>query len=206
MTLPPSLFFPFVIVNAIAQAGAGSYLQTSVVAIASLFGPATMQAVMSGQAAVAIVVSSVQVISASASLRTSSARAAAIAGNGDTEARSAFIFFALSTVFLVATAGANVWLTRMPAFRAIVAPAAGDEPHYARARSLSVDQSERRPLVSDAADLSASGVHEHAHIGDKKSRILRIAKKNVLYELAVAYVFVITLVSSPKVYVISMRC
>ncbi|THH08185.1 hypothetical protein EW146_g9079 [Bondarzewia mesenterica] len=196
ITLPPTLFFTFVLLNAIAQAGAGSYLQTSVVAIASLFGPATMQAVMSGQAAVAIVVSSVQVISAGASLRSSAPASVLRARDsvGEAEAKSAFAFFALSTVFLVACAGANVWLTRMPAFKAIVAPAPLDcEPPWARARSLSVERGEHRPLVADGVDLSPVGLHEHADILDAKSRIWRVAKKNVLYEVAVAYVFVVTL-------------
>lgn len=66
--LPTPLFVSFILLNGILQAAAGSYLQTAVVAVASLFGPATMQAVMGGQAAVAVAVSTVQVLSAGASL------------------------------------------------------------------------------------------------------------------------------------------
>ncbi|KAJ7591507.1 hypothetical protein C8J56DRAFT_1047713 [Mycena floridula] len=52
------LFFAFVLLNA----GCGAYLET-----ASRFGPTAMQTIMSGQAAVAVTVSSVQVVSAIAS-------------------------------------------------------------------------------------------------------------------------------------------
>ncbi|TFY78215.1 hypothetical protein EWM64_g5798 [Hericium alpestre] len=173
--LPTGVFFAFVLLNGIAQATAGSFLQTSVVAIASLFGPGVMQAVMSGQAAVAIVVSSVQVVSAATSLHASGELG--IANDGLAEEKSAWAFFGLSTIFLVVCAGANVLLTRTPEYQAIVAPL-----DQSWTRRLSGEFNE--PLVSQEVP---------ATLADTKSQILRIARKNALYEFAVAYVFVVTL-------------
>ncbi|KAA1466077.1 hypothetical protein DENSPDRAFT_830825 [Dentipellis sp. KUC8613] len=176
--LPAGLFFAFVLLNGVAQAIAGSFLQTSVVAIASLFGPTVMQAVMSGQAAVAIVVSLVQVISAGTSLHTSGGEMIMVS-DGSAEEKSAWAFFGLSTLFLVACTGANVMLTRTPEYHAVVAPI--DESWT---RRLSGELGEQRPLVSPDAP---------AGFADTKKRILRIARSNVLFEVAVAYVFVVTL-------------
>ncbi|OBZ76440.1 Nucleoside transporter FUN26 [Grifola frondosa] len=115
----PGIFFAFVLLNAIAQAAAGSYLQTAVVAIASLFGPSAMQAVMSGQAAVGVAVSGVQVLSAAASMRGSPAPEVVVAETNPEE-NSAFIFFGLSTLFLIASAAIHSWLVSLPSYKAIV--------------------------------------------------------------------------------------
>lgn len=174
----PGIFFAFVIVNGIAQAAAGSYLQTAVVAIASLFGPTAMQSVMSGQAAVGVVVSGVQVLSAAASIH--GARIAAANAEpydaGAAEARSAFLFFGLSTIFLIATIGAHAWLVRMPAYQLVVAP---------------FEQAKLQGQHRGAGMLGSAGGDDAA---SEKGRILRVAKTNVLYEVAVAYVFLVTLV------------
>ncbi|KAI0068951.1 hypothetical protein BV25DRAFT_1791166 [Artomyces pyxidatus] len=175
--LPAGPFAAFVLLVGIAQAGAGSYLQTSVVAVASLFGPSVMQAVMSGQAAVAIVLSSIQVLSAAQSLRTSNIATFEI--DGAAEEKSARVFFGLSTLFLIVCAGGNVWLTRMPAYKAVVAPI--DESWT---RRMSGDFGDRRPLMAASPILSVS---------DTKNHIWDIARRNLVYEIAVAYVFVVTL-------------
>ena len=162
----PDFFFFFVIINGILQACAGSYLQTAVIATASLFGPTAMQATMSGQAFVGVVVSAVQLLSAAASVR--AAHTNVDYDEGAAEARAASIFFGLSTLFLCATLGAQAWLAKLPEYRAVV---------------QTPDSSKR----DDEAG--------HAISADKeKGRLLRIAKANFEYELAVAYVFVVTLV------------
>jgi hypothetical protein len=56
----PTPFFIFSLSLGALQASAGTYLLTAVVAYAAYFGPLSMQSVMSGQAAVAVVVSTVQ--------------------------------------------------------------------------------------------------------------------------------------------------
>ena len=172
VTYSPGVFFAFVLFNGIFQAAAGSYLQTAVVAIASLFGPGAMQATMSGQAFVGVVVSAVQLLSAAASLRASNAAAALNLefDEGRAEARAAALFFGLSTVFLCATLGAQAWLAKMPAYRAIVRPMEG---------------------IGKRRREEEEGVRELVR---EKGSILRVAKANVEYEVAVAWVFAVTLV------------
>ena len=175
------LFFTFVLLNGALQATAGAYLQTSVVAVASLFGPAAVQAMMSGQAAVAVVVSGVQVLSAAVFLlgesRESKTFDIAIAA---AEERSASVFFALSTLFLLLCAAAHAWLARLPTYKIIAAPL--EQHKAARSATQSMTSTGRR------------------EVSDEKARILQLAKANITYEIAIAYVFVITIVcnfSSP---------
>lgn len=176
----PGVFFVFVLLNCALQAGAGAYLQTSVIAVASLFGPTALQAMMSGQAAVAVAVSSVQVVSTAAFLWGKSKESIQVAlKEGSAEEQSALVFFTLSTLFLVACAVAHTWLVRMPIYKTIAAPL---EQH----KSINDLGSphERQPLTSVGRSAFSGG----------KARMLRIAKTNITYHIAVAYVFVVTLV------------
>ncbi|KAF9452165.1 hypothetical protein P691DRAFT_756628 [Macrolepiota fuliginosa MF-IS2] len=179
----PGLFFTFVLINGAAQAGAGSYLQTAVIAVASLFGPAAVQAMMAGQAAVAVAVSGVQVMSAAASTW---GKASSYTSDGSAEERSAFIFFTLSTLFLVASAGAHAWLIDMPAYKAIAAPL---EQQAAKAHHAALDTITPQPLVSRG----------RSEAGDDRRQAIRVAKANIIYEVAVAYVFLITLAVYPPI-------
>jgi hypothetical protein len=178
----PGLFFTFVLSNGLLQAGFGSYLQISVIAVASLFGPTAVQAVMSGQAAVAVVVSGVQVLSAATSLwGMHDEEIASYRSDGTAEERSAFLFFALSTLFLLFTAGAHQWLIRTQAYQRVIRPARMQN-------AMSLDEGnldETEALVSNSTRSS---------VFDGNIRMLRVAKANIKYEFAVAYVFVVTLV------------
>lgn len=174
--ISPGIFFTFVLVNGMAQAALGSYLQTSVIAVASLFGPATVQSLMLGQAAVAVIISGVQVITAAAS--TWGDKGASAVATKDAEAMSAFVFFGLSTIFLLATVGIQRWLMTLSIYQSVV-------------RSLEV-QHTRVDGVADEHHSLVSGEGSKFHT-DRKN-ILRVARANALYELAVAYVFVVTLV------------
>lgn len=166
------------------QASVGSYLQPAVIGLASLFGPTAVQAVMAGQGAVGVVVSGVQVLSATASVwGTSPEKAKTNLNDGAAEETSAFIFFALSTVFFVCTSVALRWLTVMPAYKAVMVPF---EQRQKRIASNRRDLAEIEGLVSN-------GLTNVAFEG--KGQILRVAKGNLMYEIAVAYVFIVTLVS-----------
>ncbi|KAF8225429.1 hypothetical protein L208DRAFT_1306344 [Tricholoma matsutake] len=175
------LFFAFVLVNSALQAVAGAYLQTSVIAIASLFGPAAVQAMMSGQAAVAVVVSGVQVLSAAAFIWRESRETSALHEITITaaEERSASNFFALSTVFLLLCAAAHGWLMRLETYKIVAAPL---EQHKA------IRDANRSPIFSGRTERS-----------DGKVRILEMAKANITYEVAIAYVFVVTIAVFPPI-------
>ncbi|GJE84933.1 equilibrative nucleoside transporter 1 [Phanerochaete sordida] len=164
------VFFVFTILNGVAQAAAGSYLQTSVIAVASLFGPTALQSMMSGQAAIAVAVSGVEVVSAAISLRNPPAPGAAV--DAEPEEKSAFLFFALSTLFYLVSAAAHMQLTRIPAYHELVG---------------------RFNHASHQVGGSDSAREE------KRSQLLRIAKTNVVFNFSVAYVFITTLSVFPPI-------
>ncbi|RDX53586.1 hypothetical protein OH76DRAFT_1398710 [Lentinus brumalis] len=179
-------FFAFVLLNAIGQAAAGSYLQTAVVAVASLFGPSAMQAVMSGQAAVAVVISGVQVLSAAASVRGS--KPEAVASPSEPEEQSAFIFFGLSTVFLVVCAFVHSWLISLPAYKLVVSQTMSRER---------LDAAEGAGLLEESGN---SDDYDQQHgKRDQKNQVVRIAKTNGIFNFAVGYVFVVTLAVFPPI-------
>ncbi|KAJ7667657.1 nucleoside transporter-domain-containing protein [Mycena polygramma] len=181
----PGVFFAFVLLNGICQAALGAYLQTAIIVIASLFGPGCVQALMSGQAAVAVAVSGVQVFSALASVWGQSRETiSAYVSDGEPEERSALIFFSLSTVFLIVSAAAHGWLVTMPAYKAV----AGSLDHQ-KVISEAGNSDELRGLVSTGRNESS----------DEKGQSLRVAKANVVYEVAVCYVFVVTLAVFPAI-------
>ncbi|KAI9466711.1 nucleoside transporter-domain-containing protein [Lactarius psammicola] len=181
--LPEGIFLTFVISTGIALAGAGAYLQTSVIAVASLFGPSIIQSMMSGQAIVAVILSSVQLISAATSLHSSEV----VPTDGAAETNSARLFFGISASFLLVCGSANVWMTRLPSYRAVV-PA--DEPRRRRRLSVSAEFLLPTPAGSDTL------------VSDSKAmwdQILSITQRNIIYEVAVTYVFVITLSVFPTI-------
>jgi len=165
-----SAFFTFVLVIAIAQACAGSYLQTATVATASLFGSKAMQAMMAGHAFVGVVVSAVQLLSTMASVRAASVYVDYDAKSA--EARAAALFFGLSTLFLICTLGAQAWLVRLPEYRDVV---------------VSIEQTKNTDLPGIVP------------APEEKGRVLRVAKMNVEYEFAVAYVLIVTLAVFPPI-------
>jgi solute carrier family 29 (equilibrative nucleoside transporter), member 1/2/3 len=114
--LPEGVFATTTFVTGITLAVTGSYLQTSVIAIASLFGPTVIQSMLSGQAVVAVTLSAVQLIRATTSLCASEVGLP----DGVAETKSARLFFGISTTFLIMCGAANVWMTRLPSYRAIV--------------------------------------------------------------------------------------
>jgi equilibrative nucleoside transporter 1/2/3 len=178
--LPEGTFAMFTIVTGIALAAAGAYLQTSVIVVASLFGPTVIQSMISGQGLVAVILSTVQLISATSSLHASDVGPT----DGVAETKSARLFFGISTSFLLACYAANAWMARLPSFRAVV-PA--DDKSWNR-RRLSASADPRSPVM-DAPHNSAP---------DSKAlwdRILSVARRNIMYEVTVAYTFIVTLVS-----------
>lgn len=180
------------LLNGVTQAGLGSYLQTSVIAVASLFGPSAVQAMMAGQGAVAVVISSVQTMSAIGAVWSGSTSATAEDTDEDDRAaaKSAFIFFGLSTVFLLACVVLQRWIMGLPVYKEVARS-------LERAGRKASTRSEERGLMSP--NLSDSQVLGHTRETSsgamfEKGRVLHVAKANIVYEIAVAYVFTVTLV------------
>jgi equilibrative nucleoside transporter 1/2/3 len=178
-----STFFKFVLLVAVGQAATSAYLQISVIAIASLFGPTAVQAMMSGQAAVAVAVSAVQLVSSAISLSGEDGKPSVTSVRSTPDETSAFVFFAFSSAFLGGTVFAHRVLIRMPVYKSSVQP-------------LNPDTLSNIGGTGERQTLLASHVREDSKLSQEtnQARIFRVAKANILYEVAIAYVFVVTLV------------
>ncbi|KAF9569415.1 hypothetical protein CPC08DRAFT_678185 [Agrocybe pediades] len=183
-TPSPAIFFAFILFNGSVQGTVGAYLQTSVIAVASLFGPLAVQSMMSGQAAVAVAVSGVQVISSAISVY---GKPMTYKSDGSAEERSAFLFFALSTMFLVFSLMAHRWLVRTPAYQQV----AGSLEKYTKGVNLRAQEDESTGLVT--------GDEVVVSLSNEKANTFRVARMNIIYEVAVAYVFIVTLAVFPPI-------
>lgn len=144
-----------------------------------------MQSMISGQAAIAVVVSVVQVITSALSVWDSTPEAiAAFISNdgvrdGTAEQDSARAFFGISALFMISTCMAYAWMARLPAYKATV----GILEQNAKLEGTSGNVDEMGRLV----------LRDQASI-EERNQIIRVFKANIIYEFALAYVFVITLV------------
>ncbi|KAG2051349.1 hypothetical protein BDR06DRAFT_595941 [Suillus hirtellus] len=190
----PSTFFFFAILCAISLAICVSYLSTAAFAGASLFGAPYMQSMISGQAAIAVVVSVVQVVTSTLSVwgSTPETIAAFISndgiGDGMAEQDSARIFFGISALFMVSTFMAYAWMAQLPAYKATVGI---------------LEQKVKLEGALGSTDETASGglVFRDTNQAslEERNQIIRVFKANIHYELALAYVYVITLAIFPVI-------
>lgn len=142
-----------------------------------------MQAVVSGQAAVGVAVSAIQLLSALASVKTSASGTAVVEERG-AETRSAFVFFALSTVFYVFSAGAYAWLIKTPEYREIKGG------HRTRRMSLSMSQN----FPTDGEGTGLVSGRSRNTIPGPVTRTIAMIKTNLAFNFTVAWVFIVTLV------------
>ncbi|KAG6901549.1 hypothetical protein C0995_010659 [Termitomyces sp. Mi166 len=182
--LPAGLFMALTLLIGAIQSALGSYLQTSVVAVASLFGPQALQSMMSGQAAVAVAVSGVQVMSSALFIwRATPGQITANAVSGDAEKNSARVFFAFSTLFLLISAFAHNILVSKATYKNLVGP-------------LEHKMIMKTGTVEDEQTLTSLG---RASFAREWNRIMRVAKANISFEIAVAYVSIVTLAVFPPI-------
>ena len=146
-----------------------------------------MQAVVSGQAAIGVAVSAIQLLSALASVNTSGAAATMIEEKG-AEARSAFVFFALSTVFYIFSAGAYAWLMRTPEYQEV----RGDP----RSRRISFSMSQSFSVDDEGAGLVSGRLKEATP--SPFARTIAMIKTNLAFNFTVAWVYVVTLVRQKR--------
>lgn len=194
MPLHRGVFFAFVLLNGILQSAAGSFLQSAVVGLSSLFGPEAMATMFTGQAVVGVAVSAVQYISAASSSKTKSPKSSPEAAAGETVDLSlfAFVFFGLASAFMALALAAHSYLLRLPSYHAVVDPIeqrkgliAEDEVETPEEEDL---ERENEPFLAHSVDMLVPGTVSIKHI----------AKLNVVYNFSVAWVFIITLVSAPS--------
>jgi solute carrier family 29 (equilibrative nucleoside transporter), member 1/2/3 len=191
LPLEGGFFFFFVIFNSMIQASAGSYLQTAVAGLGALFGPQILQYAFTGQAAVGVIVSVVQYISLAVSLGGDNFQDGTSAIQNEISktslSSSAFIFFGIATGYMILSLAAHALLIRMPAYLAIIKPF--EQPREVLGEEEPsdnfLDQSENQPFLSGIIDVQFP----------RKGNIWEVANMNIVYNIAVAYAFVVTLVS-----------
>ena len=142
-----------------------------------------MQAVVSGQGAVGVAVSAIQLLSALASVKTSPS-GVTIMEERAAEARSAFTFFALSTVFFIFSAGAYAWLMKTPEYREITG--------YNKTRRVSISLSQSFTADGEGAGLVSERPRDAAP--SPVARTIAMIRTNLAYNFTAAWVFAVTLV------------
>ena len=172
--IPPTPFFWLVLIAGAIQSGAGSYMNTAVFALSSLFGPLTLQAAMAGQAAAGVLVSIVQFITTYSAQRQGTGVNGAMtaqdeADEADANATAAFWFFAFSTAFMLASLLGHAYVARQRTFGRVVEPF--------------------EEIQVALKETATTGIGK-----DELKQIGRVAKANAIYNGTVAFVFAVTLV------------
>jgi len=166
------------------MSASGACLSTAIFAAAALLGRPYIQIMVSGQAAVGVVVSTVQLVSAAISVWGASPKTAAGGiGEGVAEEQAARIFFGVSILFMASTLAAHLWLTRQPLYKSTVGRADMHKP-----QPTIEDTDERRGLLAVRPSVSLS---------DAASDVLQVFKANFIFMFSVACTFVVTLVRTP---------
>ena len=190
----PSTFFAFALFNAASMAVAVSYLCTAVYAGAALLGTSFLQIVLSGQAAIGVAVSAVQVVSSMIALRGSPPKPLSMeimraeSREDHVEEIAARIFFGISAIFLSIVLIVYTWLARQPFYKSVTSAL---EQHR---RVGGVD--ERTRLVADDRRNSSTEPNSHVY---------QVFRQNLIFMFSIAYVLAVTLVSVHLITVIVLR-
>ncbi|KDQ14089.1 hypothetical protein BOTBODRAFT_32877 [Botryobasidium botryosum FD-172 SS1] len=195
----PSAFFFFVMLVTLLSAAICGYCQTAVYAVVSQFGPAASQAAMSGSAAISVVVSVVQYITA---LTTTLARESDIrngsftrAGGTEVSNISAVCFFGLSTAFLLSSLAAHAWLVKTPEYHAAMI-AGSKRPEDTVVPNTRADGGETDWLLAGDPRTDMSELIPNTTATEE---IIEVTKMNYRQNFAIAYVFIITLAIFPPI-------
>ncbi|KAH0835950.1 nucleoside transporter-domain-containing protein [Lanmaoa asiatica] len=184
----PSTFLSFALFNTASLAVSAGYLCTATYAGAALLGPSFLQTVLSGQAAVAVVTSAVQVASSIISLWGSSPKPVSLevkrADGEDNQAEeiAARIFFCVSVIFIGIVLVAYTWLTRQSFYKSVT----GALEQHREVRNVE----ELTSLVAD---------HRRTPQTEADSRVYHVVKQNLIFMFSIAYVFAVTLAVFPAI-------
>lgn len=105
------------------MAAASSYLQNAVVALSSRFGPMYLQAILSGQGAIALAIATLQLTSALSGSTSSDTDPATIITTTEIPSQirqAAFSFFLIIGIFSAFSAICHLLLTRLPLYRLVI--------------------------------------------------------------------------------------
>lgn len=187
----PSAFFLFALFNAASLAVTTGCLCTATYAGAALLGTSFLQTVLSGQAAVSVAASVVQVASSIVSLWGSSPKSDSMEvkrADGGAEEVAARIFFGVSAIFLGITLVAYTWMTKQSLYKSVT-------------RTL-----EQHREIGDTEELTRLVADDYRNPQTvSNSGIYLIFKQNSIFMFSIAYVYTVTLVSAYFITVIILR-
>ncbi|KAF8547949.1 hypothetical protein OG21DRAFT_1423952 [Imleria badia] len=181
----PSTFFAFALFIAASVAVADGYLCTAAYAGAALLGTSCLRIMFSGQAAIGVFVSAVQVASSMIALWGLSPKSVSMdvmVGDDHAEDTATRILFGVSAVFLCITLFAYTRLTR----QYFCSSATGALDHHRRAGD--VDELTQL-LPNDRRNPST----------EPNSRVYQVLRRNLIFMFSIVYVFVVTLAVAPPI-------
>ncbi|KAF8603545.1 hypothetical protein BDV93DRAFT_493461 [Ceratobasidium sp. AG-I] len=189
----PGSFFASVLVDGALQAALGSYLQTSVVALASAFGPDAIAAYMTGGALVAVGVSLLKlftVYTRPVPLNNDelppSLFQTLLEQHGGSAARGATSYFYIAAAFISSGIAAYAYLY-------------GKIPHDTfKEDTPELDQESVTETEPSEVDYLLGRV-SNTPVPMSGASIWIVARKNAYYNFAVFYVFVVTLAMFPAI-------
>lgn len=190
----PWIFFTFALLNTAIMAIASGYLCTAVYAVTAVLGASFLQIMISGQAAVGVAVSLVQVSSSIISLLGSPSQIASKLvvetdhTNHRAEELAARIFFGVSAIFILSVLVVYTWLTKQPYYQSIISAV---EPRYEDG-----DTAERTGLI--AGDRRGPPTASNSHV-------YQVLKQNLIFMFSIAFVFAVTLASAYFITVVALQ-
>lgn len=176
------------------QAFVGGLLITSIIALASLFGPSSVQAASAGQAAIGVLISVVEVTSAALSL--AAPKHSSISEQEDESRRAgatAVIFFGVSSSLLLVALAIHSWLVRQPAYTQAVQ--AGDAAEYTELTTEEHGDSSDDEEHGLGDDKPVADLEVVTPLSERDLDIWHVSRLNIFYNSAIALTFFITLVS-----------
>ncbi|WVF72400.1 hypothetical protein IAT40_007215 [Kwoniella sp. CBS 6097] len=185
--LSPTVLFTTLIGITITLSLSTAYLQSAVFALASLWGSGEMIAVMSGQGGIAVLVSGIQCLLAVISASTP--RSDQRSEDGDTSSASASTLagvglWALGSAGTVLCVFAHRYLVLHPGYQAVIA-------------SVINREAEEGGIGADVGRIATTTTKRDGTGSSSLTR--RVFMKNLSLEMAVAWVFVVTLSVFPPV-------
>ncbi|CAE6445958.1 unnamed protein product [Rhizoctonia solani] len=198
LSLSTGVFFFVILANGALQATSGAWFQTSVVALASVFGPDAITAYMTGGALVAVGVSLLKLATAHASLGSEYPGAFAPdliletyqantldRPSGPDTATSYVVYFSVAAAFIGSGIVAYAYLH--PKI-----------PHEVRKEPPQLEDNSDVESIPTEVDYLLGRV-SNTPIPPSSASIWIVARKNAYYNIAVFYVFVVTLAVFPAI-------
>ncbi|KAG0149889.1 hypothetical protein CROQUDRAFT_104812 [Cronartium quercuum f. sp. fusiforme G11] len=196
--LKAKTFFSFLIIITFLEAISSAYLQNSVIAISSWFGPSCLQAILSGQGAIGAIVSLLQLLSSLREFKVDEETNSMISSipvrtNQDKIRNSSYTFYLTVTIFTIFALLCFFTLSNLPFYKFVIKFNKKADNDEGQLISENDDALSRAPLLRQSleADLTTTLL--------KPTNLRLVERKIRSLGLGVFYVFFITLSVFPSI-------